>query len=110
MEDPSFKYFTSRRLVIRRFASGDAEGLASYRSDAEVARYQDWECPYPLDEAREFIASLRQLAPGTPGTWFQFAVSFAASGTLIGRAHGSRVHGRRTFSMRSSSPSGGPSC
>ena len=40
MEDPSFEYFTSRRLVIRRFASGDAEGLASYRSDAEVARYQ----------------------------------------------------------------------
>ena len=86
MEDPSFEYFTSRRLVIRRFASGDAEGLASYRSDAEVARYQDWECPYPLNEAREFIASLHQLAPGTPGTWFQFAVSLGASGTLIGDA------------------------
>ena len=86
MEDPSFEYLTSRRLVIRRFASSDAEGLASYRSDAEVARYQDWECPYPLNEARELIASLHQLAPGTPGTWFQFAVSLASSGTLIGDA------------------------
>ncbi len=84
MEDPSFQHFTSRRLVIRRFASGDAEALASYRSDAEVARYQEWECPYPLSEAREFIASLHHLAPGTPGTWFQFAVSLASSGTLIG--------------------------
>jgi RimJ/RimL family protein N-acetyltransferase len=86
MEDPAFEYLISRRLVIRRFASGDAETLASYRSDPEVARYQDWECPYPLSEAREFIASLHQLAPGTPGTWFQFAVSLASSGILIGDA------------------------
>ena len=74
----------SRRLVIRRFTSGDAEALASYRSDAEVARYQSWECPYPVSEARRFIASLHDVAPGTPGTWFQFAVSLQSSGTLIG--------------------------
>lgn len=86
MDDPSFEYVVTRRLVIRRFALGDAESLAAYRSDAEVARYQDWECPYPLSEAREFIASLHHLAPGTPGTWFQFAVSLASSDTLIGDA------------------------
>jgi len=86
MEDPSFEHFPSRRLVIRRFASGDAEALASYRSDTEVARYQDWECPYPLSEAKKFIATLQHLAPGTPGTWFQFAVSLGSSGTLIGDA------------------------
>jgi len=84
MEDPSFEHFVSKRLVIRRFASGDAEALASYRTDGEVARYQDWECPYPISEARKFIASLHHLAPGTPGPWFQFAVSLASSGTLLG--------------------------
>ena len=84
MQDSSFEQFTSRRLVIRRFASSDAETLASYRSDAEVARYQSWECPYPLNEARLLIATLHGLAPGTPGTWFQFAVSLVSSGTLIG--------------------------
>ena len=84
MQDHSFEHFISRRLVIRRFASGDAESLASYRSDAEVARYQSWECPYPLSEARLFIAGLHDVAPGTPGTWFQFAVSLQSSGTLIG--------------------------
>lgn len=62
----------------------DADALASYRSELEVARYQDWECPYPVSEARQFIASLHQLAPGTPGTWFQFAVSLRSAGTLIG--------------------------
>ena len=84
MEDPSFDYFNSRRLTVRRFASGDAAALASYRNDAEVSRYHDWECPYPLSEARDFVASLHHLAPGTPGTWFQFAVDLASSGTLIG--------------------------
>jgi RimJ/RimL family protein N-acetyltransferase len=84
MEDPSFERLTSKRLVVRRFASADAEALASYRSDAEVARYQDWECPYPISEARKFIASLHDLAPGTSGTWFQFAVSLAPADNLIG--------------------------
>jgi RimJ/RimL family protein N-acetyltransferase len=84
MEDPSFEYFTSRRLVIRRFAPCDAEALASYRSDADVARYQGWECPYPVGEAKKFISSLLHVAPGTRGTWFQFAVSLASPGDLIG--------------------------
>ena len=84
MEDPSFDHFTFKRLVIRRFTASDAEALASYRSDAEVARYQDWESPYPVSKAREFIMSLQHLAPGTPGTWFQFAVSLVSSDTLIG--------------------------
>jgi RimJ/RimL family protein N-acetyltransferase len=84
MEDRSFKQFTSRRLVVRRFASEDAETLASYRSDADVARFQDWECPYPITEASKFIAGLDRLAPGTPGAWFQFAVSLASTGILLG--------------------------
>ena len=86
MEDPSFDHFVSRRLVIRRFASADAETFASYRSDVEVARYQDWECPYPLNQAKRLIARLQHLAPGTPGTWFQFAVTLPSSGALIGDA------------------------
>jgi RimJ/RimL family protein N-acetyltransferase len=84
MEDPSFTHLTSKRLVIRRFASGDAEALASYRTDEEVARYQDWECPYPISKGRQFIAGLHHLAPGTPGRWFQFAVSLVSSGALLG--------------------------
>jgi RimJ/RimL family protein N-acetyltransferase len=84
MEDPSFEQLISRRLVIRRFASSDAEDFALYRSDEEVARYQEWECPYSIGDGRTFIASLRHLAPGTPGRWFQFAVTLASSGTLLG--------------------------
>ena len=84
MPDPSFESLISSRLIIRRFAHGDAEALASYRSDSEVARYQDWTCPCTVDEATTFIAKLHGLAPGTPGTWFQFAVCLPSSGALIG--------------------------
>ena len=83
MEDPSFERLTSSRLLIRRFTPADAEALASYRSDAGVARYQDWECPFPVEEARQFITGLHP-APGAPGTWFQFAVSLPTPATLIG--------------------------
>lgn len=84
MRDPSFERLTSARLVVRRFALDDAETFAAYRSDPAVARYQAWDCPYPVGEARRFIASLARAAPGTPGTWFQFAVSLAESGALVG--------------------------
>ena len=65
MEDPSFDRLTSSRLLIRRFTPADAEALASYRSDAAVARYQDWECPFPVEEARLFIAGLHPATGGT---------------------------------------------
>jgi RimJ/RimL family protein N-acetyltransferase len=80
----SFDRMTSARLVIRRFGPGDADAFAAYRSDPEVARYQDWALPYSMTEARTFIADLEPIAPGTPGSWFQFAVCLASDGTLIG--------------------------
>jgi aminoglycoside 6'-N-acetyltransferase len=84
MEDPSFSKLMSERLIVRRFDPADAEPFAAYRSDAEVAIYQDWEVPYSVLEAKKFIASLQGSAPGTPGTWFPFAVGLLPSRTLIG--------------------------
>lgn len=84
MRDPRFDQLRSERLVIRRFAAADAAALSTYRSDEEVARYQAWESPYPLRAAEAFIASLDGGAPGTPGSWFQFAVGLSPSHALIG--------------------------
>lgn len=82
--DPSFATLATARLVIRRFHAADAATLAAYRSDDAVARYQGWDCPYSLRDALAFVASLEGLAPGTPGTWFQFAVIRASDDHLIG--------------------------
>ena len=69
MEDSSFSALSTDRLTIRRFRSGDATALVEYRSDPEVARYQDW-LSCSEEEATGFIQSLEGLAPGAPGSWF----------------------------------------
>lgn len=84
MEDSSFDTLSSERLVIRRFRPDDASAFATYRSDPEVARYQAWDCPFSLAQAERFIESVRNHAPGAPGSWFQFAVAIPPSGPLIG--------------------------
>jgi len=84
MEDPAFTKLETNRLVIRRFREADAPQFAAYRNDPDIARYQGWDRPYANSEAREFIASMRDLAPGKPDTWFQFAVGTAESGVLVG--------------------------
>jgi RimJ/RimL family protein N-acetyltransferase len=74
---------SSDRLVLRRFRPTDAEALAAYRADPEVARYQSWSADYPLDKARYAIASMAAADPAQPG-WFQYAVELTAEKALIG--------------------------
>ena len=84
MEDPTFATLETDRLVIRRFRDEDVPAFVAYRNDPEVAELQGWDLPYAASEAMDFIESLRGLAPGTPGTWFQFAVGLDDNGLLIG--------------------------
>ena len=83
-EDFSFSSLLSQRLTIRRFHADDVAAYAAYRSDPDVARYQDWEVPYPPEKARRFIESLEGAVPGATGIWFQFAVALNSTGLLIG--------------------------
>jgi aminoglycoside 6'-N-acetyltransferase len=71
------------RLVIRPFAPGDEPAFAAYRSDPEVARYQTWDTPYPLAEARRFVAEQSAADPRALG-WFQYAVERHDEPGLIG--------------------------
>ena len=83
MEDASFDALATDRLTVRRFRPTDAIALAAYRSDPEVARYQDW-VSYSAEDATGFIESLDGRAPGMPGPWFQFALVLKATDQLIG--------------------------
>src|SRR5688500_4902548 len=77
-----FTRIETERLVLRRFTDGDAEPLLAYRSDPEVARYQVWQ---PWDDpqvARDWVATVKDGEPGTPGQWFQFAID--AEGVMVG--------------------------
>ncbi|MEV0899818.1 GNAT family protein [Actinoplanes sp. NPDC049802] len=74
---------TTERLILRRFRASDAPVLSAYRSDPEVARYQSWEAPFPLERAQ---IAVRNFAAGSPDKagHFQYAVELAAEETLIG--------------------------
>jgi len=72
------------RLLLRCFRSTDLEEFHAYRSDPRVAQYQGWDVPYELETAQAFIDEMKSAQPGTPGKWFQAAIEFKATQTLLG--------------------------
>jgi hypothetical protein len=58
MPDVSFTELPGRRVVVRRFGPQDVAEFVAYRSDAEVARYQSWDAPYPPEEGERFAAQM----------------------------------------------------
>ena len=84
MVDAAFTRLTTERLVLRRFRPEDMDAFVAYRSDPQIARYQGWEAPYPVDQARQFLHQLQASHPDTPGEWFQFAVALRRTDRLIG--------------------------
>ncbi|WP_020390021.1 GNAT family N-acetyltransferase [Kribbella catacumbae] len=72
---------TTARLELRHFRPEDAESFAAYRSVPEVARFQSWDAPFSLDDARTTVAGFAAGDPLQPG-WFQYAI--ALDGQLIG--------------------------
>ncbi|MEM7121970.1 MAG: GNAT family protein [Pseudomonadota bacterium] len=84
MPDTGFNQIETERLVIRRFARGDAARFCTYRSIPDVALYQSWEAPYSLAEAEAFTDEMAVCHPDTEGEWFQFAVERHAEPGLIG--------------------------
>lgn len=74
----------TERLILRHFRDSDLEPFTAYRNDPEVYRYQGWKTPYFLEYATEFIAEMKEAAPGTEGRWFQSALERKADGIMIG--------------------------
>src|SRR3954447_26081565 len=73
----------SERLILRRFAAGDATALAAYRSDPDVARFQGWDAPFTLAEASALISEFATGDPRRPG-WFQWAIERIGEPGVIG--------------------------
>lgn len=74
----------TRRLQLRAFREEDAATFAAYRSDPDVARYQDWDPPVTLEQARRFTRAMAAARPGTPGEWYQIALARKADGAVVG--------------------------
>ncbi len=79
----TFSGLLTPRLHLRAFREADADALATYRSDPEVARHQGWHTPYTQDDALALIRSMQDGTPGQPG-WYQIALEERATGQLVG--------------------------
>lgn len=82
--DTGFTRLATERLVLRRLRAEDVAAFAAYRSDPDIARYQGWTAPYPVERAARMVGELAEEHPDTPGEWFQFAVALAGTDELIG--------------------------
>ena len=74
----------TKRLKLRAFQGRDIQDFAAYRSDPEVAKYQDWEAPYSLEKAAQLVKEMQVVHPGTPGEWVGIAIELKKGGNLIG--------------------------
>jgi len=83
MEQTPFTTLESERLILRRLTEADLAPLLAYLNDPLVARYQSWES-YTEAGARELIERQKNLMPGQPGRWFNFALELKETGALAG--------------------------
>jgi aminoglycoside 6'-N-acetyltransferase len=60
-----FTPIETSRLLIRPIVAEDASDLARRRSDPEVAKYQNWTLPYPIERAETLVASIVGLRQST---------------------------------------------
>lgn len=79
-----FSPIRTDRLLLRHMHTGDAESLAIRRNHPEVARYQAWPTPYPLERANEVVGELTGMDGPTNNEWWMAAVERSDTGEVIG--------------------------
>lgn len=72
------------RLLIRAVTAADAADLAARRSDPDVAKYQNWTIPYPLERAEKMVAELAALDGPTNDEWWMGTVCAPDGGEVYG--------------------------
>ena len=79
-----FTPIRTKRLLLRPFQKDDIEEYFRRRSDPEVARYQDWELPYPRDRAQRVVEHQMELEGPKDGEWWMAVVCEPDSGEVFG--------------------------
>jgi RimJ/RimL family protein N-acetyltransferase/ribosomal protein S18 acetylase RimI-like enzyme len=79
-----FKPIHTARLLIRQPSSEDAAPLADRRSDPDVAKYQSWTIPYPLDRAKSMIEEVAAMGGPANEEWWMASVCDRETGEVLG--------------------------
>ena len=76
-------FISSDRVLLRAISVYDAEAIFSYRSLANVAKYQYWE-PFTKEQVLDFVDRNSNPDFGKRGEWLGLAIVCKESGKLIG--------------------------
>ena len=77
-----FEPITTERLTIRSFLAEDAAGFAARRNDPEVARFQNWTLPFPVEKAEEIVGELIEMDGPANDEWWMAIVSLSDTGEV----------------------------
>lgn len=87
-------FILSGRVLLRPIAVADADAVFSYRSLAEVARYQYWE-PFTKEQTLDFVNQNGNPDFGKRGEWIGLAIISKDTEKLIGDC-ALKIEGDRT--------------
>lgn len=79
-----FSPIATERLLLRPVRSSDAEALAERRSDPEVALWQSWDTPYPLDRAAHLVADVVETPDPVDDAWWMLTIADLDDTTVHG--------------------------
>jgi RimJ/RimL family protein N-acetyltransferase len=79
-----FTPIRTERLLIRPFQPGDLAGYFARRNDPDVARYQDWELPYPMARAEKVVSAVVAMDGPENDKWWMAVVCDPATGEVLG--------------------------
>lgn len=79
-----FEPLRTERLLLRPMRTADAVSIAARRSDPEVARYQNWTTPYPLERAQTLVADVVAMDGPTDGKWWMLTIADPDDSTVLG--------------------------
>lgn len=74
----------TRRLRLRPVEAGDAELLWARRNHPDVARYQDWETPFPRQRANQIVESVMAMDGPAPDEWWMLTVTNPEDDVVMG--------------------------
>jgi RimJ/RimL family protein N-acetyltransferase/GNAT superfamily N-acetyltransferase len=80
----TFTLLRTDRLLLRPVRATDAAALAARRSDPEVAKYQAWIPPYPIDQAEAMIAELMAMDGPVDDDWWTLTIADKSDTTVFG--------------------------
>jgi RimJ/RimL family protein N-acetyltransferase/ribosomal protein S18 acetylase RimI-like enzyme len=79
-----FTPIRTERLLLRPFEHDDLAAYHARRNDPDVARYQDWELPYPMERCEEAVAELAAMDGPKNDDWWALVVCDPDTGEVFG--------------------------